>query len=333
MSNLEPERKPPRSLHGILAAALQTELYNNLAPVMALVALTVVMTIGSSRFFDAQNLINILTQGTVLLVLGVGATFVIVMGSIDLSIATNMALAGVLVARLIPAFGHWADLLAALAAALLGLINGLIVTVIRIPSFIGTLGTSGAMMGLAYWFCNAQPVYITEKNFVYREWVTREVMGVPIMVLVSFGVLLLAWGIERFTRLGHYTLAIGAGESEARLSGVPIRKYKTIAFALSGFCAGIAGVLFALRVSVGSPRLGDQFLLLTVAVVVIGGTSLVGGSGGVLRTLVGTVLISALINGLNLIGIDAFIQQIAIGILVIGAVTMTIDRRHVVFVK
>ncbi len=300
---------------------------------MALVVLTIVMTIGSSRFFATQNVVNILTQGAVLLILGTGATFVILMGSIDLSIASNMALAGVLVARLIPSFGYWAGLIAALAAAFLGLMNGLIVTVIRIPSFIGTLGTSGAMMGLAYWLCNAQPVYIAQQDFMYREWVTHEVMGIPVMVLVSFGGLLLAWCVERFTRLGHYILAIGAGESEARLSGVPINKYKAAGFMLSGFCAGVAGVLLALRVSVGSPRLGDQFLLLTVAVVVMGGTSLVGGSGGVIRTFVGTILVSALINGLNLIGIDAFIQQIAIGLLVIGAVTMTIDRRHMVFVK
>ncbi len=311
----------------------ETGMLSGLSPIGALIALVIVMSIGNIHFLSLNNFINILEQIATLLIMGLGETFVIMLGGIDLSVAAIASLTSILAAMWLPHLGYLAFVAAALVGCGIGALTGLVHTKARIPSFVASLGAMGLWTGVGFTISEATPIQILRKDGGYLTWATGEVAGLPNEIVIAFSVLFLCLILERYTRLGRCVRAIGAGEKAALLSGVSIDRYKTLAFILSGTMAGFCGVVLATRMSGGSARIADGFLLKAIAVVILGGTAISGGIGGVLRTLIGALLIAVVDTGMMVIGVNVFAQQVVYGIVVILAVALTIDRSKMPIIK
>lgn len=303
------------------------------APVLAPIVLVVVFGLMNDRFVSPVNLQNIGQDGSILLVLALGITYVILMGAIDLSVGALLGLGEVVTATLVSHIGYWAFVAAVLAGLAAGLVNGLIHVRLKIPSFIATLGMSGIWLTVALAVTRGENISVPQRDWPYLEWVPATLFGVPATVFLAAAVLVFALILERRTPFGRYMYAIGAGEEAARASGVPIGRYKTLAFGLSGAAATAAGALFSARLLGGSPIAGDRFLLLAIAVVVVGGTALTGGTGGILRTVLGALVMTLMVNGMSILGVDPFVQQVVTGAIVIGAVAVTMDRSRLFVTK
>jgi ribose transport system permease protein len=305
----------------------------DIMPIATLLVLVLIMTIGSRNFLRPSNLLGLLQDSAVFLVLALGETFVILLGSIDLTIAAVAAFSTIVVAMLLPIIGYWAFLAGALVGVASGLITGLIHTKGRIPSFIATLGISGIWAGMAFVVSDATPITISNENIHYLEWVTGKVFGIPNIVIVAATILLITYVIEALTPVGRYIKAIGAGERASKVSGVNIDKYKTLAFTISGTLAGLAGVMLAARMASGSARMADGMQMKAIAIVVLGGTAISGGIGGVMRTLIGALIIIVLENGMAMIGVNPWFRQAIYGAIIIAAVALTIDRQRITIIK
>jgi ribose transport system permease protein len=320
-------------LSGTLRAWRDSGQLNALAPIGVLVLMIAVMTIGNTNFMTTGNFVNILVQIVTLLIMGLGQTFAILIGGIDLSVAAVAALASIVAAMLVPSLGFGAFFVAVLVGSAAGAITGVVHARARIPSFIASLGAMGVWTGVGFYTSNATPIQILQKDAYVTQWATGVTFGIPNEIIIGFIVLAICFFIQRYTRFGRSVMAIGAGELAAKLSGVRIERYKTLVFVLSGTLAGFSGAVLAARMSGGSARIADGFLLKTVAIVILGGTSISGGVGGVLRTVVGAFLIAALDTGMNIIGVDVYAQQMVYGAVVILAVALTIDRSKMPIVK
>lgn len=302
-------------------------------PIITLIVLMTIMTIGSPRFILPSSLIGLLEQSSTLLVMGLGQTFVILLGSIDLTIAAVAAMTTIVVAMLVPVLGYGAFVVGALVGVLSGLITGLIHTKARIPSFIATLGISGIWTGIAFVVSNATPITISNADIHYLEWVRGDSFGFPNTVIIAAFVLLVTYLIEAYTPFGRFVKAIGAGERASAVSGVNIDKYKTLAFTLCGTLAGVSGILLACRMAGGSARMADGFQMKAIAIVVLGGTAISGGVGGVLRTLIGALIVIVLDVGMVMVGVNPWFQQAIYGAIIILAVALTIDRQRITIIK
>lgn len=305
----------------------------DLMPIIALVVLMIVMAIGSPRFLMPSNLHGLLTQSSTLLVMGLGETFVILLGSIDLSLAPIAAMATIIAAMLLPSLGYFAYVVAVLFGVFAGLVTGLVHTKARIPSFIATLGAMGLWTGVGFVISNATPITVAAGDIHYTKWVTGSTFGINNVIFLATAVLLITYVIEKYTRFGRYVKAIGAGERAASVSGVAIDRYKTLAFVLSGTLAAFSGVLLSARMAGGSARMADGMQMKAIAVVVLGGTAISGGIGGVMRTLVGVLIVIALDTGMTMAGVNPWFQQAVYGGIIILAVALTIDRSRITIIK
>jgi ribose/xylose/arabinose/galactoside ABC-type transport system permease subunit len=306
----------------------------SLVPVAALVLLIIVFTIANPKFLTSSNFMNILRQFSVLLVAGLGATFIIIMGSIDLSVGSIVTMCGVVAALLVmeAGFGPWAFFIAPLFGLVAGALNGAIFAYWRLPSFLVTLGTLSIVRGATLLRIEGAPVPIYNDSFA--GLVTGTALGpIPNIALWALGALVICTIIAFRTRFGRYLFAIGGGERVAKLAGLPVNRYKMYAFMVAGLLAGLAGVLLAGRIGAGTGQMGEEYLLDAIAAVVMGGTALTGGQGGPHRTLLGVLVITVLSNGLNVAGVDFYWQIIVKGIVVIAAVAITLDRSKVQIMK
>ncbi|HET8644141.1 MAG TPA: ribose ABC transporter permease, partial [Vicinamibacteria bacterium] len=298
----------------------------------ALLALCVLLSALSPHFLSVSNLLNVLEQTSINALIAVGMTYVILSGGIDLSVGSVLALAGVLLGSALKAGVPLpVALMAGMGAgAACGLVNGLLVTVGRLPPFIATLGMMSVARGLALLYTDGRPVSGFGPGF--RALATGRVALVPVAVLLTLAVYLLAGFVLQRTRFGRYVYAIGGNEEATRLSGVPVRFHKTMVYVLSGLTAGLAAAVLTARLNSAQPIAGIMYELDAIAATVIGGTSLLGGSGGVSGTLVGALIMAVLRNGLNLLGVSSFLQQVVVGLVIVAAVLMdsllkTPDRR------
>lgn len=303
------------------------------APILAPVALVITFALLNDRFVSTVNLQNIGQDGSILLVLALGLTYVILMGAIDLSLGALLGLGEVVTATLVSRIGYWAFVVAVLVGLIAGLINGAVHVRLRIPSFIATLGMSGIWLTVALAVTRGENISVPQRDWPYLEWVQATPLGIPTTVFLAAIVLALALVLERRTPFGRYMYAIGAGEEAAYASGVPIGRFKILAFGLSGAAATAAGALFSARLLGGSPIAGDRFLLLAIAVVVVGGTALTGGTGGIGRTVLGALVMTLMVNGMSILGVDPFVQQVVTGAIVIAAVVATMDRSRLFVTK
>jgi ribose transport system permease protein len=313
------------------------ERIKSFAPLLALIGLSFVIGTRNPRFFDFFNFVRIANSAAIPLVLALGATFVILLGSVDLSVEGVLALGAVAVAILARndmnqnSFGWLAPIVAIAAGAAIGFLNGFIHVRVRIPSFMVTLGSWFVGIGLATLILGGTNARVLDPDI--RALALTRFFNFPLAVLVSLGVLIIACLIERFTIFGRHVLAIGGGEDLAILSGIRVNRVKILVFTLAGAFYGIGGVLAAAQLGQGNATIGDGRLFSTITAVVVGGTSLSGGTGGVLNTLVGVLIIAVLGNGMVLLGISPDIQQAVQGIIIIIAVASSIDRNRTKFVK
>jgi ribose/xylose/arabinose/galactoside ABC-type transport system permease subunit len=303
-----------------------------LGPVIALIILTIVFSLLNGNFFSLRNATNICQQAAVLTVLALGETFIIMMGSIDLSIGSTVSMVGMLAAFLIRDYGEWSVLAAPLAGAAIGVINGLLAAYARLPSFLTTLGMLFAVNGMTLYLTQGTAIGVAP-DLQIQSVFNGFLSGVPTIALWALAV----WAISVFaawrTRFGRYVYAIGGGETVSRLCGVPVARFKLYAFIVCGFLAGFASILLMLRVSGSDPTMGTPLLLPAIAAVVMGGTPLTGGVGGPHRTLLGVLVITILQNGMNLADVNPFLQDVVLGAGVIIAVAINMDRRGLLLVK
>ena len=304
----------------------------SVGPWIALVALVVIFSTLNGNFFSVRNAVNIVQQAAVLTVLSLGGTFVILMGSIDLSVGSVVSMSGMFAATMMRDHGPWAALLAPLLGAGLGAVNGILFAYARLPSFLTTLGMLFAVNGLTLYGSQGTAVSLEPDNPVATVF-NGTLFGIPTIALWSAAVLAVAAFAAARTRFGRYLYAIGGGETVARLNGVPVARFKFYAFVVSGLLAGFAAVLLMLRVSGSDPAMGTPLLLPAIAAVVMGGTPLTGGVGGPLRTLLGVMIITILQNGMNLADVNPFLQDVVLGAGVIVAVAVNMDRRATILVK
>lgn len=313
------------------------ERVKSFAPLLALIILSLLIGLFNPRFFDFYNFVRIANSAAIPLVLALGATFVILLGSVDLSVEGVLALGAVVVATMVRndmnqnSFGWVAPVFAIAAGAAIGFLNGFIHVKVRIPSFMVTLGSWFVGIGLATLILGGRNARVLDSEI--RALALTRFFNFPLAVWVSLGVLLVAWLIERFTIFGRHVLAIGGGEDLAVLSGIHVNRVKILVFTLAGAFYGIGGVLAAAQLGQGNATIGDGRLFSTITAVVVGGTSLSGGSGGVLNSLVGVLIIAVLGNGMILLGISPDIQQAVQGLIIIIAVASSIDRQRMKFVK
>jgi len=317
MSVAEPTTETPRvDLRNIL---------NKAGIGLALLVLILVFSMASEHFLTANNITNILTQITINLILAVGMTFVILIGGIDLSVGSVLAFAAVVAGKIITLPGLSPELAIALAVAaalgaglLCGLFNGAISAWWGLPSFIITLGMLNIARGAALHVAEARTIY--SFPFAFEEFGAIMIYGVPILFLFALALVALAWFILNHTVFGRLIYGIGSNEEAVRLAGHPVFWIKVGAFSICGLCAGLAAIIYMARLNIASPIAGIAFELDAIAAVIIGGTSLAGGRGSVIGTLLGAFIIGVLANGLILLGLNDFMRQMITGVVIVLAV-------------
>lgn len=289
---------------------------------VGLLVLCAVMWILTPHFLTVSNLLNVAEQTAIIAIIAAGMTFVILTAGIDLSVGSVLAFSGVVMASLLQ---KDAPVAVALAVGILagfgcGTINGLLISVGRLPPFIATLGMMSVARGASLLFTEGRPISGFSESFRYLA--TGRVLGIPMPVLLMLAVFFTAWFVLTKTKLGRYTYAIGGNEEATILSGINVRLYKTLIYGICGGLAGLAAILLTARLNSAQPIAGMMYELDAIAATVIGGTSLMGGEGNVFGTLVGALIIGVLRNGLTLLNISSFAQQIIIGLVIIVAVLL-----------
>lgn len=302
-------------------------------PLLLLILLVLIVSVAAPGFLTAETLLLLLSNTAVLFILAAGVTFAILIGGIDLSIQAVASLASVILAQLLPSLGLVAFPLAILSGLFFGLLSGYVHVRLKVPSFVATLATGGVVAGIALWAADGRAITIEEGGRANTAWVNGTVGGVPTVILIAAAVGILAFVVLRYTRFGRYCLAVGAGEPAAMAAGINVDRTKIVAFAISGTLAALAGVVLAARLSSGSPNLANQLLLPAIAAVIVGGTAITGGLGGVVRTGVGALIISIVRIGMTFIGINIFAENVVFGSVLILAVAITIDRSKIAIIK
>lgn len=297
--------------------------------VIGLAVLCVVLWVLTPHFLTVSNLLNIAQQTSINAIVAAGMTFVIISGGIDLSVGSIVALAGVaLGAMLQTGYPLPVALAAALAAGTAcGMLNGALVSVGGLPPFIATLGMMSAARGTALVFTEGRPISGFDDGF--RTLATGSIGFVPAPVVVMILVYVVAHLVLTRTTFGRYVYAIGGNEEATRLSGVAVRFHKTLIYGTSGLVSAVAAIVLTARLNSAQPIAGTMYELDAIAATVIGGTSLMGGQGTLAGTLVGALIMGVLRNGLNLLGVSSFLQQIVIGVVIVSAVLVdTFLKRH-----
>ena len=294
---------------------------------LILVVLMICMGIVSPTFFSIVNLKNIGVQASVNVVLSIGMLLVIIIGGIDLSIGAILALAGIVAAYLMkagcPIF--FSMLISCLAGAVFGLFNGFVVTYMKLPPFVATLGSTGIFRGVALLVTNGLP--ISQLPGEIRTIGQGSILGLPNPILIMLVVAIIIHVVLTYTSYGRSLFAIGSNYEATRLSGVAVKKNTLVTYTLEGFIASVAGVILLGRLAVAQPNAATGYESNAIAAAVIGGASFSGGRGSVVGALIGALIISVLNNGFTLLGLNSFVQQIAIGAVVILAVFADILQR------
>ncbi|WP_299793019.1 ABC transporter permease [uncultured Marivita sp.] len=313
----------------------QLAILRAVLPLLVIFALIALFYSINPRFLSTPNLLNLLRQSAVLLIVASGLTFVILIGSIDLSIGAIVTFSAIVTALMLstvqaPAFV--AIVVGILAAVGVGLVNGFLIVKGRIPSFVATLGTMTVLGGATVWLTGGRNVLFRDETL--RWLASGSTIGIiPNVALWAILIFLVLAFVGARTHFGRLILATGAAPTTTMLSGYNVVRIKIFAFVLSAFAAGIGGVMMVARTSAGTIRMGDDLLLDGIAAVVIGGTALSGGSGGVHKTIVGVAIIAIVKNGLNVAQVHPYNQTLLTGVIVIGAVAVTLDRTRLAFVK
>lgn len=304
---------------------------SELTTVIALIILMAVITIINSNFLTANNLLNLLLQVTSNALIAFGMTFVILTGGIDLSVGSILALSSALTAGLLGSGMPvtLAILISLILGCILGMMNGLLISYGKLAPFIVTLATMTIFRGATLVCTNGNPITKgLSDTFLFQFLGQGYIVGIPFPVIIMFIVFIVLYVLLHKTAFGKSVYAIGGNEKAAYISGVKLNKVKIIIYSISGMMASISGLIITSRLSSAQPTAGASYEMDAIAAVVLGGTSLSGGKGRILGTLIGALIIGVLNNGLNIIGVSAFWQQVVKGVVILIAVL--IDRFKVV---
>ncbi|MBN8234145.1 ribose ABC transporter permease [Halobacillus kuroshimensis] len=298
-----------------------------LGPLVGLLVLITVVSIINPSFLEPLNLLNLLRQVAINALIAYGMTFVILTGGIDLSVGSILALssalmAGMMVSGIDPIL---AILIGCLLGALMGAVNGLLITKGKMAPFIATLATMTMFRGLTLVYTDGNPITGLGDSYAFQLFGRGYFLGIPVpavTMLLAFAVL---WVILHKTPFGRRTYAIGGNEKAAFISGINVSRVKVLVYSLAGLLSALAGAILTSRLNSAQPTAGTSYELDAIAAVVLGGTSLSGGRGLIVGTLIGALIIGTLNNGLNLLGVSSFFQMVVKGVVIIIAVLM--DRK------
>ena len=299
------------------------ELLRRFSVFIILLANCLVFAAGSRDFLATSNLLNVALQTSIIAIVAIGMTFTILTGGIDLSVGSLMALCGALAAGLAvrQGLGTYGGIgLALLVGPLLGVVNGLLIIKGGMPPFVATLAMMTVGRGLTLVYTQGRPIAGLEKDFIF--WGTGRQLGIPVPVILMVVLFLVAFVVLRYTRFGLYVYATGGNEETTRLAGVSPNKIKLAVYVVSGFTAALGGVLLTARLWSAQPNAAVGWELDAIAAPVLGGVSLFGGVGSIGGTVVGAFIIGVMSNGLNLLGVPSYYQQVIKGIVFILAVML-----------
>ena len=304
--------------------------------ILAFIAICMILAIAEDRFLSTRNIFNVLRQTSINGILAVGMTFVILTRGIDLSVGSVAALAGMVAGSLATmqtismVFSEPLDpLLVVVIGTLVGMacgfVNGTIVARFAVPPFVVTLGMLSAARGLTLLYSDGRPIPNLDPGFRYIG--TGEIFGVPVPALLFLAVFLIAWLVLTRTSYGRYVYAVGGNEKSARTSGINTKRIILSVYVIGGALAALGGMILAARTGSALPQAGVAYELDAIAAVVIGGTSLSGGVGSVVGTLFGALIIGVINNGLDLLGVESYYQQVIKGAIIVAAVMLDPSRR------
>ena len=303
-------------------------------PWITLVALVLIVGLADANFLRPQNLISMAADIVPLFIMAMGMTFAIYIGGIDLSAQSVANMTTVIATVSLATFGIGAALICIVVGAVLGGLSGFVTTRLLVPSFVATLAVGGIAFSVGEWLSGQRALYM---DAALRDasfgWMVGNTAGIPHELVLGGVLLFAAWFVQSRTTFGRALKAIGAGELAAVASGLNVDRIKIMAFALSGALAAIAGLLFAVKLSGGSPTIANGFLLPAIVAVLVGGTPLTGGVGGVINTLIGTLIVAVIRSSMLYFEVDATRQQMVFGIILIVAIASTIDRSKLRVVK
>lgn len=308
------------------------------APVLVLVALIVVFTAINPGFLSVRNMARIAIASTPPLMVAIGVTFIIIMGSIDLSMEGTISVCAVIFGFAFMAWGGtvlssaWLAIpMTLVLGALIGLLNGIVHVALKIPSFMASLAMGFVGTGLSVLLTSGEKIFVEDD--IFRSLLTERILGFPIMCYLALAFLVLAWFIQSYTRLGRNFYAVGGGEELAHASGLDVKRVRVIGFALAGAFYALGALFAVARIGIAESITGNNFMFVSITSVVVGGVALWGGIGGVWNALVGVLIVNVINNGMVVIGLPDYLQDGTLGVLVILAVILSTDRRNLSFVK
>jgi ribose transport system permease protein len=316
--------KPLSPSRIVLSDEMIQVFYRLLAAFLICVALTIL----TDSFFSLGNILNVLRQTSLLFFIAAGLTLVVLTGGLDLSIGANVAISACVAGTVIhqtgsPVLGVFTGIG---VGAVVGLLNGLMVTALRIPSFIATYGMLWVLNGVTYWYMAGETMHGFPAGF--RQIGSGYFLGLPIPVYLMAGFLAVGSIFAQRTTWGQEIYAIGANPVAARLSGIPVASRLLLVYVVSGAMAGLASIIFLARLNSAEADIGETLTLPAIAAVLIGGTSLFGGLGTVFGTFVGALILTLVLNGMNLLSVSASWQPLVTGVIVILAVWLDMKTRH-----
>lgn len=295
---------------------------------IGVVAVCVALALLSDAFLTASNLLNVLRQASLIFLIASGLTLVIIGAGIDLSVGANVGLSACIAATVFRSTGTVTlGLLAGLACGTtVGLLNGLMVTLLRLPPFIATYGMLWMLHGTTYWYMAGETIYGFPPGV--RALGSGYLLGIPVPVYLMAAFLTAGGVFSRRTTYGHEIYAIGANPEAARLSGIRVRSRLNLVYTLSGAMAGLAAIVYLARLNSAEADIGEPLMLPAIAAVLVGGTSLFGGVGSLFGTLAGAVLLTLVLNGMNLLAVNANWQPLVTGVIVLLAAWLDISTRR-----
>jgi len=286
----------------------------------------IVLSVLTPRFLSVDNLLNVMTNASLVAILGLGMTLAIASGNFDLSVGSTAAFAGCISFSLVPSIGVPASIVAGLiAGAVVGFINGLVITELRVPAFIATLGMLTIVRGAALIYTDGKDLYLFGQTG-YKVLSGEYLLGIPTPILLAVGIALLLGFVVSQTRFGRHILAMGSNLSAAQRSGIPTSRVLWGIFSIVGATAALSGMIISSQVLTANGRLATGLELSAIAVVVLGGTALSGGQATMVGTLLGALLISMINNGLNLLNVPIFYQELTVGVLMLGALAVNMNQ-------
>jgi ribose/xylose/arabinose/galactoside ABC-type transport system permease subunit len=315
---------------GIALALRFFQLFESLGVLVMIVLVVALVSTATPNFLQPQNVSSVLVSAAIIAVPALGMTLALAMGALDLSIGSMQALAACAVAILLGTLAIPLSIGATLLlGAAVGLVNGLIVTRLGVPAFVATLGMMSVLRGAALLMTDGQSILLMDQP-EFARLNTGQLLGVPIPVLTALGVFVILWLVMRHTPFGQHVCAIGGNERAAIVTGLKVDRIKVLVFVIVGATAALSGVMLTSRLMIVDGTLGVGLELQAIAVVVLGGTSLMGGNANLVGTMLAAVLLAVINSSLNILKVESFYQYLALGLLLIFALALDTLRRAII---